>query len=66
MNVALVCKLHGSLMCFSIFFDMLFMGFGTTGLLQTSCRLVQELNVYSVVAVMLMNEKRRVKGDTLS
>ena len=44
-NVALSHTLHGSLMCFAYFSDMLSMGVCTTRHYQTSSRLVQEFNV---------------------
>ena len=57
LNVALIRKLHGSLMRLAYFFDMKPNGVCTTGHWQKSGRLVQELNVctvpscYCVVAI---------------
>ena len=45
LNVALIRKLRGSLMCLAYFFDMITNGVCTTRHWQTSGRLVQELNV---------------------
>ena len=50
LNVAFICKLRVSLMCFAYYFDMLSMGVCTTSHWQTSGRLVQELNVCTVLA----------------
>ena len=50
LNVAVIRKVRGSLMCFAYYFDMLSMGVCTTSHWQTSGRLVQELNVYTVLA----------------
>ena len=49
LNIALVRKQRGSLMCLAYFFEMLSMGVCTTRHWQMSDRLVQELNV-SIVA----------------
>ena len=51
LNVALICKLSESLMCMACFLDMFTMGVFTTRHLQTSGRLVQELNVCTVPAL---------------
>ena len=48
LNVALIRKLRGALLCLAYFFDMLSMGFCKTRHGQTSGRLVQELNVCNV------------------
>ena len=45
LNVTLIRKLRGSLMCLSYFIDMLSMGVCTTRQCQTSGRLVHGLNV---------------------
>ena len=57
LNVALIRKLRGSLVCLAYFFDMLSMDVCTTRHWQTSGRLVQELNVCTVYA---LNEKGNV------
>ena len=44
LNVALIRKPHGVLMCLAYFFDMLSMGVYKTSHWKTSGRLVQELN----------------------
>ena len=49
LKVALSCKLCGSSMCFSYICDIISMGVSTTRHGQTSGRLVQELNVCTVV-----------------
>ena len=48
LNVALICKIRGSLMWLAYLFDMVSMGVCTTRHLQTSGRRVQELNVCTV------------------
>ena len=48
LNVALIRKLRGPLMCLTYYFDMLSMGVCTTRHWQTTGRLVQELNVCTV------------------
>ena len=48
LKVALICKLHGLLMCLACSFDILSMDVCTTRHCQMSVRLVQELNVCSV------------------
>ena len=56
LNVTLIRKLRGSLMCLSYFIGMLSMGVCTTRQWQTSDRLVQELNgctVYGAVYIVV-------------
>ena len=48
MDVALICKLRGALMCLAYLFDMLSMGVCKTRHWQTSGRLVQELNACTI------------------
>ena len=48
LNVAFICELRGSLMYLTYVFDVFSMGVCTTGHLQTSGRLVQELNICTV------------------
>ena len=50
LNVALIHKLRGSLMCLDYVFHMLSMGVCTTRHWQTSGLLVQELNICTVEA----------------
>ena len=49
LNVALIRKPRGSLMCLADFSDMLSMGVFTTGHRQTSGRMVHEIDVYTVL-----------------
>ena len=49
LNVGLICKLGGSLMCLAYFIGMLSPGVCTPRHRQTSGRLVQEFNVCTVV-----------------
>ena len=49
LNVAMIRKLRGSLMCVDYVLDVFSKGVCTTGNWKTSGRLVQELNVYTVV-----------------
>ena len=53
LNVALIPKLLGSLMCLPHYFDMLCMGVCTTLHWQTSGPLVQELNACTVPSVFI-------------
>ena len=48
LNVALICKLRGSLVCLAYSFGMFAMGVCTTRQWQTAGRLVQEFNVCTV------------------
>ena len=48
LNVALIRKLHGPLVCLAYFVHMIPNGMCTTGHWQTTGRLVQELNVCTV------------------
>ena len=48
LNVALIRKLHGSLMCLAYTFNMLSTSLFTTSQLQTSGRLMSQLNVCTV------------------
>ena len=48
LNVALVHKLRGLLLCLAYFLEVLSIGVGTTRYWHTSGRLVQELNVCTV------------------
>ena len=52
LKVALIRKLRGSLMYLAYFFDMSSLGVCTTRHWQTSTRLVQELNVYTVCSLI--------------
>ena len=55
LNVALVCKLRGSLVCLAYSFGMLAMCVFTTRQWQTAGRLVQEFNVCTVSEACLDN-----------
>ena len=50
LNVALIRRLRGSLMCLAYFSNMLFRGVCTSWNWQTSGRLVQELNVCTALS----------------
>ena len=52
-QVALIRKLQGPLMCLAYFFDMSSLGICTTRHWQTSSRLVEKLNVCTVVAPLM-------------
>ena len=51
LNVALIRKLRGALICLGYYFDMVAMGVCATGHWQTFGRLMQELNVCTVEEV---------------
>ena len=55
LNVVLIRKLLGSLLCLAYSFDMLSMRDSTTSHWQTSGRLVQELNVCTVRSLLHVN-----------
>ena len=54
LNEVLICNLSGSLMCLVFIFDLLYMGYCTTMHWRASSRLVQELNVCTVLVYDLI------------